>query len=599
MEHSLGSTLVREEEVVTGLKTHIEWRSAQERPDGSQVTPRHKRSLRRRVLNEGFFVFLLSFTIYFIVAWLLDLKYRSFSPDAVSRMANGFYILYSRDPHLAAVGFVWEPLQSIADAVFLIGNHLWPALSHNDMAGSLVSVFAMAGAVYQICASLREWGVSRVPRLVLTAFFALDPMIVLYGGNGMSEGLYVFTLVAATRYLLRWVRSRDLRSLAYAAVALAFSYLTRNEAVGAVLLGAAAVAAISFSRADGLRLSRVKTALADAAIFGVPSFVAAAGWAITSYVITGEPFEQFSSIYGTSTQQSLLQTKIESLHGRELFEFHAIGALAPFLPFVLIVAALVALKHRDPRILAPIGVLGGALGFDVLAYLNNSIQQFIRYFIAVLPLEVLLVGSLIAAIQAMRPARSEVLGAERPRRSGIHFLGGLASVCLVLGVMIPTSVTTGAAMFNPKLGILEINQLGFIFHTHPSPSDISDKDNYGWVLTMGDWFTSRRLPEGDVVVDNFPECVPPLLTTISQPKIFVIPNDQDYERTLADPISFHARYILEADPLSFPNTSINIKYPNLWKTGAGFTKLVHEFPSRADCPAFRLFRVVGHSNEVA
>ena len=137
---------------------------------------------------------------------LLDFKYHAFTGDAFSRMANGFYILYSRDRHLAAVGFVWTPLQSMADLVFLLGNHLWPALSHNDMAGSLVSALAMAGAVYQIRSALREWGLSRVPRLVLTACFALNPMILFYGGNGMSEGLYLFTLVASTRYLLRWMR---------------------------------------------------------------------------------------------------------------------------------------------------------------------------------------------------------------------------------------------------------------------------------------------------------------------------------------------------------------------------------------------------------
>ena len=92
----------------------------------------------RRLASEGGVVYVLAFGIYLTIAVLLDLKYRTFDGDAFSRMANGFYILYSRDPHLAAVGFVWEPLQSIADMVFLLGNHLWPALSHNDMAGSLV-----------------------------------------------------------------------------------------------------------------------------------------------------------------------------------------------------------------------------------------------------------------------------------------------------------------------------------------------------------------------------------------------------------------------------------------------------------------------------
>jgi hypothetical protein len=598
MEHKAGSTLIREPEVEAGVETFDAWFGERLRSDEPQVAPHKNSRLGRRIFSEGPIIFLLTFGIYFTVAWLLDLKYRSFSPDAVSRMANGFYILYSRDPHLAAVGFVWEPLQSIADAVFLVGNHLWPALSHNDMAGSLVSALAMAGAVYQACAALREWGVSRVPRMVLTGFFALDPMIILYGGNGMSEGLYVFTLVASTRYLLRWVHQGDLRSLAYSAIALAFSYLTRNEAIGGAMLGAVAVCAVSFGRAQGSRLSRVRTSLSDTSIFFVPPFVAAAGWAITSYVITGQPFEQFSSIYGTSTQQSLLQTKIGTLHGRVLFEIHAIGSLAPFAPIVLVVALAVALRKRDPRVLAPLAVLGGALGFDVLAYLHNSIQQFMRYFIAVIPLELLLVGGIVAALQAPRLTRVESSPRTRPSRSGVRGLKVVAGLCFVVAVLLPATVTTGAAMFNPKLGVLEYNQLGFIFHPD-SHADAANKDNYGWVLAIGDWFTSRHLPDGDVVVDNFPECVPPLLTTVAQPKLFVIPNDQDYQRTLDDPISFHAHYILEADPVSFPNTSINIEFPDLWKTGAGFTKMVHEFPSRDSCPAFRLFRVLGHSSVVS
>ena len=100
------------------------------------------------------------------------------------------------------------------------------------MAGSLVSVLAMAGAAFQILASLREWGVSRIPRLVLTTCFALNPMVLLYAGNGMTEGLFVFTLVASTRYLLRWIHRGDLRSLAYSGIAMACSYLVRYESVG-------------------------------------------------------------------------------------------------------------------------------------------------------------------------------------------------------------------------------------------------------------------------------------------------------------------------------------------------------------------------------
>lgn len=592
MEPTSTPTLIRDREVLPP-ESPAQWSEFTPRAAESRQVAPVKRSLLLRVINEGTFVYLIAFGLYLTVAVLLDIKYRTFNGDAVSRMANGFYILYSRDPHLAAVGFVWEPLQSVADMVFLLGNHLWPSLSHNDMAGSLVSALAMAGAVYQILAALREWGVTRVPRLVLATFFALNPMIVFYGGNGMSEGLYIFTLTTATRYLLRWMRDRDLRSLAYAGVALGFAYLTRNEAAGAALAGALAVGLVSYWSTRGPRSSRIRSAASDLFIFGVPSFVAAAGWAITSFIITGSFFGQLSSIYGNSAQESYLQHK--SLHGRAIFEIQALDALAPLLAIVLLASIVVALKRRDPRMMAPLMVLGGALGFDMLAFLGNTIENFFRYWIVAVPLEVLLVGSLLAAVQT-RPRNENPV--TRSPGALPRVLRALAAIALAILVMLPATVTTGAAMFNPKIGSEQVDALGFIFHSHPNANDIQWKDRYPHILALGDYFSSLRLPDGDIVTDNFDVCLPQLLTTISQPKLFVIPNDRDFRRILADPITFHTHYILEANPAQVPNTSINIQYPKLWDTGAGFTKLVRKFPSASTCPAYRLFRVLHHSTEV-
>ena len=597
MEHSATPTLVRDDEVDPGVDALPKSPELPRAGDRLAIDGPDDRSLVRRLVGEGCIVFLFSLGLYLTVAVLLDFKYHAFTGDAFSRMANGFYILYSRDRHLAAVGFVWTPLQSLADLVFLLGNHLWPALSHNNMAGSLVSAIAMAGAVYQLRSALREWGLSRVPRLVLTACFALNPMIVFYGGNGMSEGLFLFTLVTSTRYLLRWMRSGDLRSLAYAGVALAFSYLTRNEAAGAAVLGAMAVGIVSYWRTEGLRSSRVKAAASDLAIFAAPPFVAAAGWAITSYVITGHFFEQFTSIYGNSAQELFLHHK--TFNGRVLFEIHAIGALgSPLLPVVIVAAFVVAAARRDPRMLAPMAVLGGALGFDMLAYLDNSIEDFFRYFIVTVPLEVMLVGSLVAAVQTPRPKPLERSIGARSSHWGVRALGALAGVALVLVVMIPASTTTGAAMFNPSIGSEETEEIGFIFHSHLTAADEAQKVHYHQVLALGDYLAGLHLPDGDVVTDNSTKCVPEIITTISQPKLFVIPNDRDFERILADPITFHVHYILEPNPASTPVTAPNIEFPGLWSTGSDFTRMVHQFRARGLCPEFRLFHVISHSNQV-
>jgi hypothetical protein len=599
MEHSATPTLVRDDELEADFGTFLETPEGFQPPEIPSPLHTERPPRIRRLLGEGPITFILAFCSYLTVAILLAFKYGSMTGDAFSRMANGFYIVYSRDPHLAAVGFVWTPLQSIADMALLLGNHLWPDLSHYNMAGSLVSSLAMAGGAYQILASLREWGVSRGPRLLLTGLFALSPMILLYGGNGMSEGLYMFTLIAATRYLLRWMRRGDLRSLAYAAVAVGFGYLARNEAAGAAALGAVIVGLVSYSRAQGGRTSRIKTGLSDLTLFAIPGFVAAAGWAVTSYVITGQFFGQFSSIYGNSEQ-------VQNAHnppfdGRVLFLLHASNALAPLLPFVVIAAVAVAFTRKDPRILAPLAVLGGAMAFDMLAYLDNTVFSWFRFYIATVPIQVLLVGSLVAALQNPRPATAPAAAGAGPPavRTSTRTLRTLAGVCLILVVMVPAAYTTAKGMLNPSIAREESQDLGFIFHAHPTTADIQWKARRPQILSIGKYFAGLHLPDGDVVVDNSAGCIPEVITTISQPKLFVIPNDQDFQRILADPVTFHVHYILEPNPAQVPISATNIQYPTLWNTGSGFTRLVHQIPSRGTCPEFRLFHVVRHSGTVS
>jgi hypothetical protein len=554
----------------------------------------------RKLGSEGSLVFLLSLAGYVVVAFLLAFKYKTFQLDAVARMANGFYVGFSRDPHLAAIGFVWAPLQSILDLIFLLPSHLWPALAHRDMAGSLVSAIAMAGAVHQIRCALSEWGVELIPRLLLTVVFGLSPMILYYGGNGMSEGVYLFTLMAATRYLLRWVRQSDLRSLAYSAVALAFSYLTRSEPAGSAVVGILVVLVVSYGRdwrTAKERRARFMTSLADATIFGLPIIVAAVGWAVTSYVITGQFFAQFSSIYGNSQQE--LTASHKPLDVRITFLLQSIESLAPLLPLFLLIAIVVALWRGDPRLMVPIAVLGGALGFDVLSLLSNSILAFYRYFITALPLGVLVVGSIFATLPAfaMRPKARDSDPARELTVRG-HRLVRLGTIAVCLAILISTTVFTTRAMFNPNIGTQETQALGFIFHKHPDAVDRTTEATYPDVLHIGGYLAGLNLPNGSIVMDDAVACVPDVITTISQPKLFVIPNDRDFQKILADPLTFHAKYILEPNPKQTPVTAPNIAYPTLWNTGAGFAKVVKEFPATGGCAQLRLFRVFAHPSQI-
>lgn len=63
--------------------------------------------------NENLFIFLLSFLLNIGVAYIFYFVLRIGNSDALSRTANAYYVLYSRDPHLAAIGFIWPQLPSI------------------------------------------------------------------------------------------------------------------------------------------------------------------------------------------------------------------------------------------------------------------------------------------------------------------------------------------------------------------------------------------------------------------------------------------------------------------------------------------------------
>jgi hypothetical protein len=179
-------------------------------------------------------------------------------------------------------------------------------------------------------------------------------------------------------------------------------------------------------------------------------------------------------------------------------------------------------------------------------------------------------------------------------------LGVLAALGLVLVVMIPTIVSTGSGMLNPRIGVEEYQQIGFIFKPHgknPTNSEV-----YPSAQTVDRYLEDLHLPNGDVLVDNADAngCVPQIVVRSSQPKLFVIPNNRDFQRTLADPIAFHTRYLLVPDPSATDEPgAVNNLYPTLWKTGAGFTKMVHQFQAQSACPDYRLFYVLRHSNQVS
>src|SRR5688572_23128027 len=67
---------------------------------------------------------------YFVVGAVLMLRYNIFEPDAPNRVANAGFALHSRDPHLSAIGFVWNPLPSLVELPLVWLSQWWPILKY-------------------------------------------------------------------------------------------------------------------------------------------------------------------------------------------------------------------------------------------------------------------------------------------------------------------------------------------------------------------------------------------------------------------------------------------------------------------------------------
>ena len=421
---------------------------------------------------ERLVAFLVPLAGYLWVGVQLSLVYHSYIGDAVSREANAFYVFFSNDPHLAAIGFVWNPLTSISEMPLILLKGFWPALTADGFAASIMSALFMAGCCYQLIRFMEDLGVGRVARWLLVACFALNPMIIYSGGNGMSEALFLFTLLAATRRLAGWLVRGGTRDLVASGVWLALAYAARNEAAMAALLATIVVLVVTYSRSAGTAHQRRMSALTDGVVFAAPFALSFIGWAATSWVIVGHPFEQFSSVYGTSSQLKLI---LKAQHGRAaLYSVHgalsAITAFAPLLVAILALAIARAARDREPRILAVLAIVGGVLLFEIVAFALGLINVAERYFIYAIPLAVLLAG--VVARPAPRTAaevREERVEQEigvtprylNVRRRQRRLLTTLAGAGAVLA-LIPGMFTIYHEMFYTLIGQSDAEQLAWI-----------------------------------------------------------------------------------------------------------------------------------------
>ncbi|APE19275.1 hypothetical protein BOH72_18745 [Mycobacterium sp. WY10] len=519
--------------------------------------------------------------LYCTVGTVLVLRYNIFEPDAPNRVANAGFAIYARDPHLSAIGFVWNPLPSIVDIPFVSLSRWWPALKYYGIAGVIQSSLFMAGAMLMVRGIALDRGLPKGWRWVAVGAIALHPMIILYGGSGLSEAAEMFCLTWAVRHMMRWCDSDRIGDLAWAGIALGTAYLTRYEVVPAAAGAALVVTAVSWHR--GRYGDRLQATVLNVAIVTFPIAVTIIVWAVTGWIINGELFATFSSQYGNSSQvaERLAHVGRHDPGSGWLVIAARLFGMQPLTGFAVALAVLVAAFRRQVSALVPIAVFGGTLTFAVVAQHLSMTFGWFRFYLLAIPMVICVA---IACWPSMPVRRRPTAVEQHSTRAAATLL--TASVVVAIPVTTPLIVNEDIAY-----GQLESSFVSLVDPVGHPPEQQPARRRLISERQLANWLDAKNLPDGSVLMDTF--LAWGIWLSSDHPKQFVITSDFDFSAALNRPWDMGIRYIVVTNPrLNIPD-AVNRRYPALWSSGAGIARLIYSTDGATSDEMFRVYEVIG------
>lgn len=526
--------------------------------------------------------------LYFAVGAVLVLRYNLFDPDAPSRVANAGYVFMSRDPHLSAIGFVWNPLPSLAQIPVLALADWFPTLKTHGLAAVVQSALLMAAAAVMVRGIAVDRGVPTLWRRVAVGCFALQPMIIVYGASGMSEAAEVFCIVWCARHLLRWVRTRREGDLAWAGIALGVGYLARYEVVVSGIGAAVVVAVVALAGTTGRR--RFTEAALAVLIVVFPLITAFVAWAVTGWVVTGELFATLSSRYGNGHQVEAAMQKAGPQTRAASDDWVVISArllgMQPFLGLAAAAAVTLAVVRRRIDALVPVAVFGPVLAFAAWGQYTSTTFGWFRFYLLAIPMVVCI------ALTFWPPADEERAEeqATREKTSAVPRRVGAALLSLSLVVGFPVTV---AAMTDERIGNQQL-QFGLTQLADPErypPGELWYRRLMVDDRELAAYFDRRNLPPGSVLMDTFNTWGVWLAS--DNPKQFLITSDYDFLAALNRPWDFGVEFVVATAPSLGDSDALSQRYPTLWADGAGFATRVLAVSGASGDERFRVYRVTG------
>ncbi|WP_409341399.1 hypothetical protein [Paenibacillus sp. MBLB4367] len=494
-------------------------------------------------------VFTLVFMLELAVGYYLTDVYGFMSGDAMSRVANAFYTLYSRFPGLANIGFVWNPLPSLLELPLLVLYPVYPEIASSGLAAVfMTSLFAALTAGMLVRAGIR-FGMKPWLSITFALLYALNPYIFYYGANGLTESIFITFITMAVVQLLLWIQKDDMFPISIIAFMLAFGFWTRYEAVPLGIAFAGAVMLVNLRmRNSALSLSeRLYKTEGSLIVLLTPAVFSGLLWIFFNYTIMGDALYFLHSSYSNLGQAELIKNN-EVFAALTNHPVRTLAFVARKMSYFCMPVALIAmirlcerrLFQTDFVILLLLAFAIPAMQFVLL--LKGASAAWIRYYMYPLPIAI-----------AWLPYEWSMMK-YRKTWSALAVVALLAS-----------SVVLTMAMNNPKVASDEYEA----FHRNKLYREQEAKREVAAYLR-------ERLPNARILTDSFSSFG--VIMSSRMPKQFIMTSDRDFESSLAEPRTHNVDYILLPNPVAvLALDQVNRSYPELYANGADWVSLEREF----------------------
>jgi len=483
--------------------------------------------------------------------------------DAVSRTVAARMVIQGYDPHLASIGFVWGPIPTVLEFPFIYLNHIWPSLVSLGLAGTFVTAaFGVFGAIH--CkALLTERGYSTRVTAIITAGIFLNPFIIIFASNGMSEMPYLALLIAAAHQLSRFQLTGRMTDLAYAGVILGIDCWVRYEPLAAAFGAAVFVGALGWHmhKTESVK-ARIGALTANIVIVTLPIFSLFLIFIGFSWWLTGIALAQTSSIYGNAAiAQAAGVSTFAPIRVAEVSS--QLLHLAPLFVIVFPIALGISILRRGTFFPVIIAVLLPPLLFDIEGLSTGSLLDLIRYLILSIPITVF---GLATLTEWRRPGR-------------ILLTLGVVVSCIAsfLAIGSPTRASQEYAYHQAVLG---------------QPAAQYSDIQLGAAKTIATWLDAQNLPPGSILTDSFLGFM--VLSQTKHPNRFVTAPVQAYSAIIQHPYQHGIRYIIAVPPdgtgALYP---VNTYYPGLYPGCVNNTQLALEVAGTGTPANWRVYSLTG------